>query len=113
MSQDMKSCVLVVLSNPVAGKDDEYNAWYTKQHLPDVLRVPGFKAARRFSFAGAGETQWKYMAIYEFEAADPAQALAALAARAGTPDMVISSAFDMGSVQMVPWVAITDRVSAA
>ena len=45
----MTKCNFVILSNPVAGREDEFNEWYTKQHLDDVLKVPGFVAAQRFT----------------------------------------------------------------
>lgn len=106
----MSKCVLVVLSNPVAGREDEYNHWYTTQHLADVLRVPGFVSAQRFRIAqDDGSAAWKYLALYEFEADDPAKALAELTARAGTPDMVLSEAMDMQAYSVTPWVAICDR----
>ncbi len=31
----------VVHSNPVAGREDEYNDWYSNRHLADVVAVPG------------------------------------------------------------------------
>ncbi|WP_158913465.1 DUF4286 family protein [Caulobacter sp. S45] len=40
--------VLVVLSDPVAGHDAEYNAWYDHQHVHDVLSEPGFQSAQRY-----------------------------------------------------------------
>ena len=30
---------LVVLTNPVEGREDEYNEWYSGRHLEDVLAV--------------------------------------------------------------------------
>lgn len=109
----MKECVLVVLTNPVAGREDEYNDWYTNRHLADVLKVPGFKAARRFKLAQDDPAaKWKYLAIYEFETNDPAKALGELNSYAGTPDMVLSEAMDMNDFSMGAWVAITDKLVA-
>lgn len=108
-----KKCVLVVLSNPVAGREAEFNDWYSNQHLADVLKVPGFLSAQRFQLGmEEGDAAWKYLAIYEFEANDPAESLAALTARAGSPEMVISQAMDMQAYSAVPWVAITEKLSA-
>jgi len=39
----------LVLTNAVPGREEEFNRWYTEQHLPDVLRVPGVVSAQRFS----------------------------------------------------------------
>jgi hypothetical protein len=41
----MAKHVFVVLTNPVEGKEDTYNDWYTNVHLGDVLKVPGIVAA--------------------------------------------------------------------
>ena len=108
----MKKCAYVVLTNPVPGHEDEYNEWYTKQHLPDVLKAPGFKSAQRFKLLNEGTSQWQYLAIYEFEGDDPNAVLANLGARAGTPDMVISPAMEMNSYSATPWKAITEKVFA-
>jgi hypothetical protein len=62
----------VVYSNPVAGREQEYNDWYSNQHLKDLRAIPGVIAARRFKLS---ETQirgsvpdYKYLAIYDIEA---------------------------------------------
>jgi hypothetical protein len=106
-------CVLVVLSNPVAGRESEYNEWYSNQHVHDVLRAPGFLSAQRFALGQDDENaHWKYLAIYEFEAENPADALAELTARAGTADMVISEAMDLQNYSVTPWMAISDKLVA-
>jgi hypothetical protein len=106
MSDTVKKFVLTVFTNPVAGREEEYNKWYNEVHVPDVLRIPGFTAARRFKLGAEAESPHKYLAIYEFEATDPAIVLSALQARAGTPDMVLSEGLDMSSLSMIPWAAI-------
>lgn len=110
----MQKFVLQVLSNPVAGREDEYNRWYDEQHLADVLKVPGFLSAQRFTLASSDDTEstWRYLALYEFEAEDAAQAMAALTERAGGPEMPLSEAMDMNVYSVTPWVAITDRQQA-
>ncbi len=32
---------LIALTNPLEGRDDEFNDWYTNVHLADVLKLPG------------------------------------------------------------------------
>lgn len=109
----MPRFVLQVLSNPVSGREEEYNRWYTERHLADVLKVPGFVSAQRFRLAAADAgSGWHYLALYEFEADDAAQALAALTARAGTDAMPLSDAMDLASYSVLPWAAITDRRTA-
>jgi hypothetical protein len=55
----------LVLSNPAAGMEDEFNEWYKHVHTADVLQVPGLVSAQRFklhqialpdSGEGAGST---------------------------------------------------------
>jgi hypothetical protein len=67
--------VFVVLTNPVEGREDDYNDWYTNQHLPDLLRIDGFISAQRFELTEVQRlTQfphpYKYAAFYEIETDD-------------------------------------------
>jgi hypothetical protein len=64
-----KHC-FVVMTDPVAGREDEYNDWYAERHLPEVLALDGFASAQRFAFAPTG--RWdtaphRYLAIYEVD----------------------------------------------
>ena len=48
-------------------KEDRFNEWYNKEHVPALLKVPGVTAAYRYtSLEGAP----KYTAIYELEKPD-------------------------------------------
>ena len=90
---------LVVLSNPVDGREDEYNDWYSDQHLGDVVAVPGFRSAQRFRLRdpmGYAHAQ-RYLAIYEIEADDPDAAIDALRQRRGTEVMAMSAALDLNA----------------
>ncbi len=107
-----KKYTYVFFTNAVAGRDDDYNDWYTNQHLPDVLKVPGFVAGRRFRLSEAGlmgaAPSHRYLTIYEVETADPEATLAELQARA--PEMVMSDALNIEDVTGALWEAVTDRV---
>jgi len=87
---------LLVLTNAAEGREGEFNDWYTREHLPDVLRVPGIVAAQRLrrtdTQRDAGPYPWKYLAIYECETDDVQQVIDGLKARSGTSEMPISSA---------------------
>jgi hypothetical protein len=110
----MKKFALVVQSNPVAGREDEYNNWYTNQHLHDLLRVPGFKSAQRFMLPQDDKSAvWKYMAIFEFETDNLAEMMGILQARSGTQDMVLSEAVDRQSISFVTWMAISEKLTTA
>lgn len=73
----MKTLYLV-RSNPVEGKEIEFNEWYENIHLDEVLQIPGFKTAQRFELH---ETQMQpdqshaHIAIYELDSDDVASTL--------------------------------------
>lgn len=49
--------------------EDDFNNWYNAEHLPDLGAVAGVQSARRYQQLSAPEGgDWKYLAIYEFEA---------------------------------------------
>jgi hypothetical protein len=64
----------VVYSNPEPGREEEYNHWYSSQHLKDLRAIPGVVSARRFKLAATqirgGAAPHHYLAIYEIEADD-------------------------------------------
>jgi hypothetical protein len=112
----MSRYVFVVLTNASGGQDGEFNEWYNNQHIPDVLKIPGFVAAQRFSLAGAqmdGTTSpWRYLALYDLETDDLAGALKELAARVGTPAMIMSDSLDMKGIGAYVFSPIAERVVA-
>jgi hypothetical protein len=59
-------------SNPKPGREDEYNDWYTNEHLPDVVSIPGYVAGQRFQLSSYQRphlppSRHRYMAIYEID----------------------------------------------
>jgi hypothetical protein len=57
---------LLVLMQPPATIEEEFNAWYDTEHVPERLAVPGVETALRFcSTTGAAP---KYLAIYDLTA---------------------------------------------
>lgn len=65
----MATFLVMVLSNPVEGREDEFNEWYEHTHLDEVLRSAGFRSAQRFHLdAEVGfEASHRYLALYETE----------------------------------------------
>lgn len=105
----------VALSDPMEGRDEEFDDWYRNVHIPQILDVPGFLSARRFGAvdAGAGAPRRRrHMVIYEIEADDPAPVLAALAARRGTDRLTMSEAFDSSSLFAQVYAPIGDVIPA-
>lgn len=49
------------------GYEEEFNAWYNSQHLPDLLALPGFLDGARYVATTGGP---KYLAVYELESVD-------------------------------------------
>lgn len=104
---------LLAFTNAKPGRDDEFNDWYSNVHLGDVLKLPGVKAAQRFSLAEtqhrAGPHPWSYMAVYEIDIDDIADTLSALRVVSGTEAMPLSPALQ--DERMV-WIysAITERM---
>jgi antibiotic biosynthesis monooxygenase (ABM) superfamily enzyme len=46
--------------------EEEFNAWYNTEHLPDLLGLPGFLDGARYVAEKGGP---KYLAVYEFTSA--------------------------------------------
>jgi len=57
-------------------REKEFNDWYNKIHLPDILETPGFVCAVRYENTSPAEGQGKFLAMYEIETDDLAQTLA-------------------------------------
>ena len=81
-----------VLSRSHPGQEEEYVRWYTEQHLPDVVRMPGVVSARlhRMDFQRVYELdapQWTLMTWYELEGDDPEQIINMLRDASGSAAM--------------------------
>jgi hypothetical protein len=65
----MATYLVVVLSNPTEGNEDEFNDWYERVHLDEVLQTAGFRSAQRFRLEGqrGHESSHGYLALYETE----------------------------------------------
>jgi len=64
MKQEIGKALLVVFTEAdpqVQGKSSE---WFTRQHIPERMQVPGFLSARRFELV-EGSGAYKYLNIYE------------------------------------------------
>lgn len=67
----MAKWLVIVESNCAdPAREDEFNEWYSKTHLLDVLETPGVVRAVRYERAVPSEGQGKYLAAYEVEADD-------------------------------------------
>jgi hypothetical protein len=101
-----------VYSNPMPGKDAEFNDWYNDVHLAEVLQIDGFVSAQRFQLA---ETQviddqpYRYLAMYEIESDAIEQTVQNMMAAAGGLQM--SDAMDTSKVHIAIVQSVTDVVT--
>ena len=94
---------LVVLSNASKGQEAEYEAWYDQQHVPDVLRIPGFVSGQRYVLNRAlapNAVVPKYMVVFDFETNDLEATIADLKRRNRTGVTKMSPAFDTAGVHV-------------
>ena len=77
----MKRGLLLTLTEPPPGMEEEFNAWYDSEHIPERLAIPGFRSARRWV---AGRT---YVATYELD----------------TPEVLSSSPYLLRYANPTPW----------
>lgn len=78
----MSDHLVIVLSNAAPGREDEFNEWYTNEHIPHVVdRMPGYESGQRYELAAdqlmAG--QFKYLAVYRIPEDKLAEAQKAIA----------------------------------
>lgn len=105
---------LVVLSSPVKGREEEYNAWYTNQHLDDVVAIPGFATAQRLKLHKpvTGEYNNPYLAIYEMGAEDPDAAMKAMTDVVSSGGMFITESLDLATIQCAIFEVCSGEVTA-
>jgi hypothetical protein len=62
----MNRGLLLTLTEPPAGMEEEFNAWYDSEHLAERLAIPGFRSATRW-VADVKPGEGKYLATYELD----------------------------------------------
>lgn len=84
----MPRFIMFVRSAPREGHEAEFEAWYEKQHVPDLMRIPGFVSARRYAVVSERE-EWtgSYLGVYEVETDSPEELEAEIGRRRGTTEM--------------------------
>lgn len=106
---------IIVLSKPVAGRETEFDEWYTNVHVRDLLKVPGFRTAQRFRIMeglSSGAPQ-QFIAMYEVETDDLAATMAIVQQRLGTDQMPMSEAFDMSTAAFLVAEPMIEKLTAA
>ncbi|MDP2639797.1 MAG: hypothetical protein Q8Q16_03900 [Betaproteobacteria bacterium] len=59
--------LLLTMTEPPPEMEEEFNAWYDGEHLPERLAIPGFSSARRWVDPLAPAGSGKYLATYELD----------------------------------------------
>jgi len=96
----MPSYKLIVMTQPVEGREQEYNDWYQGTHLADLVTVRGVKSAQRFRLSRtvvADRGPLPYLAIYDIETDDIDATLDDLKARVGSGQIFVSAALSKES----------------
>lgn len=70
MSKKGRAIFLVYTDLSDAKYEEEFNAWYNTEHIPELLSVPGILDAARYVAEKGGP---KYLAAYELESVDVMQ----------------------------------------
>jgi hypothetical protein len=91
---------LIVTTEALPGRGEDYSEWCRVQHFPDIMRVPGIASAQRFKLAGGADEPARFMAIFELDTDRPLDVLAEFGKRNGTPDMPSGDCFDRSSVKV-------------
>ena len=108
----MPKVKMLVYTNALDGKDDEFNRWYDEIHVPEVLKFTKSVAAQRFrqSDAQPGKPEpFRYLAIYEFDV-DSKEAYDSLTAN--VEKMNMGSSLDQDKVKVAFYDDLGDRVTA-
>ncbi len=68
--KEHKGLMLAFMKCTDPARDGEFNDWYNKTHIPDVLHTPGILSATRYVNARDDDADRKYITIYEIEGED-------------------------------------------
>lgn len=60
-----KKGFLLVFMHPPPAFEEEFNAWYDSEHIPERLAVPGFLTGLRYMNTGGGAP--RYLAMYDLQ----------------------------------------------
>lgn len=89
----------VVQVNARPDRVDEFNEWYERVHIPDVLGIPGVLSARRYELADdqlgrrAREYPYRFLTLYELDG-DPGEIVRAINEAIVSGRFLISPALD-------------------
>lgn len=111
--------IQIVFSNPLDGKDDEFNEWYDNVHIPDLLAIPGMLSAQRYNLKdaqiyhmeGSSAPAHRYAIIYEMEG-DVDAILSKIQEGVSAGKITMADCLDMSSWQLSFWTPRTPKVKS-
>ena len=112
----MAKHILLALTNPVEGRDAEYNDWYNSVAYPTYKSLPGLVPLGRFKavdvphmFPFEMNNQFQYLSMYYFEADDAVAFMATIKATfADRPECSFSPDIDQTRFFEPIYVAMGD-----
>lgn len=101
---------ILVYTNSVTGRRDEFNDWYDNTHLPQILSLPMIVSAQRFHLQATGidgsaagskvdmsaALPHEYLAVYEVTG-DPIAAVQAITDGCADGSITLHEAFDVAN----------------
>jgi hypothetical protein len=115
----MPRYIMTVRSNPVAGREDEYNDWYDRFQVRDIVQTPTIVAGQRYRLApvdlpdypGYQKPKHRYMVVYEIETDSIERTQQILWSPQNVARITPSPAFDASSVDCQIYLPIGPRVT--
>ncbi|WP_099021544.1 DUF4286 family protein [Mycolicibacterium palauense] len=109
--------IQVTFSNPVEGREDEFNEWYDNVHIPELLAIPGMVSATRYDLhdsdtyrmEGGLAPEHRYLTIYEMEG-DVNTIMAKIVEGVASGNIVMSDSLDLQASRMSFWSARGPKV---
>lgn len=114
MQEQSGNSYLLVFINPVEGKEQEFNDWYTNIHIHEVCQVKGVLSAQRFRLHKTqlmADQPYKYVAIYGLEHGKETEAVNNLNAATPSMNMAPVAQFDLAGSMVIE--SISDLVLSA
>jgi hypothetical protein len=103
--------LLIALTSPLEGREEEFNAWYSNVHAKEMLEIDGVLSVQRFliTHGASSDAANRYVAIYEVAAGETGNVMARLAESAKAGRLTMSSAM---SDRSETWAlsALTERL---
>ena len=117
MAHHPDTITYLVFSNPIEGREDEFNEWYDTVHLPEVLATPGMRTAQRFKIRETDITHnsvmpkpaHRYLLVYEMEG-DVDEIMGKIQEAALSGAVQMSDSLDLMNVSMSFWAPLGPKV---